>query len=186
MGLPHPEPDAQGATVVLVGNPRPASRTATAALRVAQVLDPGTEPTLVDLATFGPAVLDPDATEVADAMAVVASARLLVVASPVYKGAATGLLKAFLDRYGPGGLAGVVAQPVMVGASPGHAFAVEATLRPVLVELGATCPVAGLYLQEQRLPALGTEDDPVVAWADAAAWPLLAALAARTPVVATV
>lgn len=177
MGLPYP-PTAADDVVVLVGNPRPGSRTATAALRVAEVLDPGATPVLVDLAAFGPAVLDPDDAEVTAATARVAAARLLVVASPVYKGAATGLLKAFLDRYGPGGLAGVVAQAVMVGASPAHGHAVETTLRPVLVELGAVCPAAGLYVQEQRLPALRTDDDPVVAWADAHAWPVHAALAA--------
>ena len=176
MGLSTPDSSAPEATIVLVGNPRPGSRTARAALRVAEVLTPGTVPRLVDLAVLGPAVLDPEAPEVKDAMAEVAAARLLVVASPVYKGAVTGLLKAFLDRYGPGALRGVVAQPVMVGASPAHAPAVETSLRPVLVELGAVCPVVGLYLREQTLEALGTDEDPVTAWADAYAWPLRAAL----------
>ncbi|WP_372593431.1 NADPH-dependent FMN reductase [Actinotalea sp.] len=176
MGLSTHDSAAPEATVVLVGNPRPGSRTARAALRVAEVLTPDATPRLVDLAVFGPAVLDPDSPEVAAAMAEVAAARLLVVASPVYKGAATGLLKAFLDRYGPEALRGVIAQAVMVGASPAHAPAVETTLRPVLVELGAVCPVTGLYLREQVLEALGTDEDPVTAWADTFAWPLHAAL----------
>ena len=176
MGLPTPESAATGATVVLVGNPRRGSRTARTAVRVAEVLTPGTTPRLIDLAELGPAVLDPESPQAVAAMAEVAAARLLVVASPVYKGAPTGLLKAFLDRYGPEALAGVVAQAVMVGASPAHAPAVETSLRPVLVELGAVCPVAGLYVREQTLDALGTDQDPVVAWANRHAWPLHATL----------
>ena len=43
----------------------------------------------------------------------------------------------------------------MVGAGPGHALAVETHLRPVLVELGASMPTRGLYLQESQLADLG-------------------------------
>jgi FMN reductase len=34
----------------------------------------------------------------------------------------------------------------MLGAAPQHALAPELNLKPVLVELGAICPVRGLYL----------------------------------------
>jgi FMN reductase len=34
----------------------------------------------------------------------------------------------------------------MLGAGPGHAMAPDLLLKPVLVELGATCPTRGLYL----------------------------------------
>ena len=61
------------------------------------------------------------------------------------------MLKAFLDRYGSNGLAGVVAVPVMTGGWPGHLLAVEVHLRPVLVELGATVPARGLYVTEPEL-----------------------------------
>ena len=64
------------------------------------------------------------------------------------------MLKAFLDRYGSNGLAGVVAVPVMTGGWPGHLLAVEVHLRPVLVELGATVPSRGLYVTEPELADL--------------------------------
>ena len=76
-------------------------------------------------------------------------------ASPTYKAAYTGLLKAFLDRYGNDGLAGVTAVGVMTGGWPGHLLAVEVHLRPVLVELGATVPARGLYVTEPELADLG-------------------------------
>jgi FMN reductase len=155
--------------VALVGNPRPGSRTARAAEHVARLLAPlvGEEPvTTIDLADHGPAVLDPGDAAVDEAVGTVRSARLLVVASPVYKGTFTGLLKSFLDRMPPEGLRGTVAVPLMVGASDGHAHAAESALRPVLVELAASCPAPALFLREQVLGRLGTDADPAVAWYD--------------------
>ena len=80
------------------------------------------------------------------------------------------MLKAFPDRYGSNGLAGVVAVPVMTGGWPGHLLAVEVHLRPVLVELGAAVPARGLYVTEPELPEL---DAVVAKWA-ATAIPLIA------------
>jgi FMN reductase len=85
---------------------------------------------------------------VSDAVAAVSSADFLVVASPTYKASYTGVLKAFLDRFPSGGLAGSVAFPLMLGGAWQHALAPEVFLKPVLVELGALCPVRGLYLLE--------------------------------------
>jgi FMN reductase len=174
----------QSSAYALVGNPRQGSRTASAATTFLAALAGDLDQSVVDLAEHGPAVLDPGATAVADAVAEIGQARLLLVASPVYKGSYTGLLKAFLDRFPPGGLAGVVAVPVMVGASPGHAVSAEAYLRPVLLELGATCPAPAVYLQEQTLLHVGssaTDDpsvrDPIAAWCAQHAWLVRSALA---------
>ena len=143
---------------VVVGNPRPASRTLAAATRLAQELA-GAEPDLVvDLGVLGGAVLDWQDAEVASLVDRVGTADLVVVACPTYKATYTGLLKAFLDRFDGGtGLRGVVV-PLMLGAGPTHALAPELTLRPVLAELGATT-VRGLYVLDDRY------DDPA-AYAD--------------------
>jgi FMN reductase len=42
----------------------------------------------------------------------------------------------------------------MTGAANIHALAVEVHLRPLLVELGATVPAAGLFVTEAELPDL--------------------------------
>jgi FMN reductase len=130
---------------VVVGNPKPASRTLAAALHVARELA-GEPDLVVDLATLGPALLDWSDAAVGDLVARVGTADLVVVASPTYKSSYTGLLKLFLDRFAAGtGLSGL-AVPLMLGAGPAHALAPEHTLRPILTELGGTVPGRALYV----------------------------------------
>ncbi|MEV2277655.1 NAD(P)H-dependent oxidoreductase [Nocardiopsis sp. NPDC049922] len=156
--------------VALVGNPRSGSRTARAAEHLARLLSAAIRSdapvTTVDLSAYGPAVLDPRAADVDSAVDTVRSADLLVVASPVYKGTFTGLLKSFLDRMPPEALRGTVCVPLMVGASDAHSSAPEASLRPVLVELSAICPTPALYLKEAVLGELGSDTDPALRWYD--------------------
>jgi len=137
-------------TAVVVGNPKPASRTLSAATHVARELT-GAEPDLVvDLATLGPALLDWGSADVAQLVGRVGGADLVVVASPTYKGTYSGLLKLFLDRFAGGtGLRGL-AVPLLLGAGPAHALASELTLRPVLTELGATVPGRGLFVLDSQ------------------------------------
>lgn len=139
---------------VVVGNPKVDSRTLKAAVTVAERIAGRPPATVVDLATLGPRLLTWGDEEVAAANAAVGEAAVVVVASPTYKGAYTGLLKVYLDQLPAGALTGKVALPVMLGAGPHHAMAPELVLRPVLVELGASCPVRGLYLLDS------TWDDP--------------------------
>lgn len=163
--------------VIVVGNPRQASRTRTVGeavgAAVAAALDEGADTTVVELADVASRLWDPDDEGVRQLNAAVARADVVVVASPTYKATYTGLLKSFLDRYGSNGLAGVTAVPVMVGAAPIHALATEVHLRPLLVELGASVPSRGLYVLESQLADLG----PVVQdWATAAV-PVIVAVA---------
>jgi FMN reductase len=143
---------------IVTGNPKPSSRTHGVALTVADVLDKelGTtsERVIVDLADHAPRLFDWADPALTAITAQVAAADIAIFASPTYKAAYTGLLKAFLDRYGNNGLAGVTAVPVMTGGWPGHLLAVEVHLRPVLVELGATVPARGLYVTEPELTDL--------------------------------
>jgi len=157
---------------VVVGNPKPQSRTLAAATYVAQELagpDHTTAPdVVVDLAELGPALLDWADPTVTDLVKQVGAADLVVIASPTYKAAYTGLLKLFLDRFAGGtGLSGL-AVPLMLGGSPAHSLAPELTLRPVLTEIGGTVPGRALYVVDAQ------HDDPA-AYAD---W-----LAATRPIV---
>ena len=151
---------------IVVGNPKPNSRTLAVARRVAAAaaeaagLEP-TEPVVVDLAGLGGRLFDWADAEARDAVDAIAACSLAVIASPTYKASYTGLLKAFLDWYPTTGLSGVTAVPVMVGAGPQHALAVEVHLRPVLVEIGANLPTRGLYVLEGDLDRL---DEVIGAW----------------------
>jgi FMN reductase len=84
-------------------------------------------------------------------------AAALVVASPTYKAAYTGLTKLFLDRFDHDELGGLPTVAMMTGGSPAHSLAVEVHLVPVLVEIGASCATRGLYLQGPEI------DDPAAA-----------------------
>lgn len=133
---------------VIVGNPKPQSRTLLAAAGLAERLG-GTAPrTVIDLAMLGVGLLTPGDQAVGQAFESVQLSRAVVVASPTYRGTYTGLLKVFLDRMPPGALSGTIAFPLMLGAGERHALAAELILKPVLVELGAICPVPGLFLTE--------------------------------------
>lgn len=139
---------------VVVGNPKPASRTFQAAVHVVEQLT-GVAPDLaVDLAAFGSGLLDWSDAEVGAAVEAVRGLDLVVFASPTYKASYTGLLKVFLDRFPSNGLDGVVAVPLMLGAGPGHQLAPEVFLKPVLAELGAVLPTRALYVLDSA------HDDP--------------------------
>lgn len=163
-------------TAVVIGNPKPRSRTADAGIRVATELTGSPPETVVDVVDLGPALLGWGDPEVAAAIEAVQGSTVVVFASPTYKATYTGLLKLFLDQIPTDGLAGVVAVPLMLGAGPGHAMAPDLLLKPVLVELGATCPTRGLYLIDKAAADEGVLDP----WLAAAA-PQVAA-AAREPV----
>ncbi len=150
----------------LVGNPRPDSRThalaRTLAAELARVI-PGSEASEVDLARLGPAVLDPNESEAAAAVERVLAAGVLVVASPTYKATYSGLLKGFLDRLATGALSGAAAIPILLGGAPNHRLAVDVHFTPLLLELGASVPVRGLFVLESELPEF---PDLAAAWAD--------------------
>jgi FMN reductase len=142
--------EAAVSVVVVVGNPKPRSRTYQAAHLLAEKLAGRPADLSVDLTDLGAALLDWSDPGVASLVAAVQASDLAVVASPTYKATYTGLLKLFLDRIPGGGLAGVTAVPLMLGGHWRHALAADLLLKPVLVELGATCPTRGLFLLESE------------------------------------
>ena len=154
---------------VVAGNPKPDSRTLDAGRLLARRLS-GREPdATIDVVTLGPGLLGWGDAGVQAAVGTAAASSLLVVASPTFKASYTGVLKLFLDQFATAeGLAGVVAVPLMLGAGPAHAMAPDLLLKPVLVELGATCPTPGLYLRDTtyavgpELDAFATRWAPVV------------------------
>lgn len=141
---------------MVVGNPKPQSRTLEAAIGVAERLGGGRPPAaVIDVVELGPGLLGWGDDAVADAVARVQAAKVAVYASPTYKASFTGILKLFLDQFATGSLAGQVAFPLMLGGAWQHSLAPDVFLRPVLTELGASCPVRGLYLldSDYRDPA---------------------------------
>ncbi len=143
--------------VALVGDPRAHSRTAALASAVAvrlarEIAGESRSDASWRLIELGA----PDGGEWGrrppdEALAALTGAELAIVASPVRRGSYTGLTKLFLDALPDRALAGVVAIPVMVARTPRHALAADVHLRPLLVELGASCPTPSLFALEARL-----------------------------------
>jgi FMN reductase len=149
---------------VVCGNPKPKSRTLEAALFVARQLTDAEPDFVLDLVDIGPHLLgwgDSIATQAVEALQ---TCDVGVFASPTYKGTYTGLLKLLLDQVPTDGLNGMLAFPVMLGAAMGHAMAPDLLLKPVLVELGASCPARGLYLLETDY----TSAEVIGSWAERA------------------
>src|SRR4051812_42200337 len=128
---------------VVVGNPKPKSRTLQAAALVAELVS-GTAPTYtLDLVDLGAELLDWASESVRSEVDRVLGLDLVVIASPTYKASYTGLLKVFLDRFGGGSGGGTVAVPLMLGGDMRHNLAPEVFLKPVLTEIGFDCPTRG-------------------------------------------
>lgn len=78
-------------------------------------------------------------------------ARAVVIGTPIYRAAYSGVLKAFLDVLPQGALADKVVLPIATAGTPAHFLALDYALRPVLVALGANFILDGLYLRDSQV-----------------------------------
>ncbi|OES43463.1 NADPH-dependent FMN reductase [Domibacillus iocasae] len=86
----------------------------------------------------------------------VANADIVVVLTPVYKAAYTGILKTYLDLLPQKGLEGKTVLPLVLGGSFGHLLAIDYALKPVLSALGANNILSGAYVLDTQVEK--TED----------------------------
>jgi len=92
-----------------------------------------------------------DAPAIRRALDLIARASGVVVATPVYKAAYTGVLKAFLDLLPQFGLQDKVVLPLATGGTLAHVLSIDYALRPVLLALGAQHVVTGLFILDKLL-----------------------------------
>lgn len=95
-----------------------------------------------------------DAPSIVAAIAQVASADGIVIATPVYKAAYSGLLKTFLDVLPQFALRGKVVLPLATGGTVAHVLAIDYALRPVLSSLDPLHVVNGLFLLDKQINVL--------------------------------
>jgi len=81
----------------------------------------------------------------------VARARAVVIATPVYKAAYSGVLKVFLDLLAQNALQGKTVLPLATGGSPHHMLALDYALRPVLQSLAARHILPGVYVTDAQV-----------------------------------
>ena len=141
--------------LVLTGSPSHASRTAALARHVADELQiDGHDVRVVDLRTLpADALLAADAShpQIRAVVDAVLAADGLVVATPIYKAAYSGLLKVFLDLLPQRALSGKVVLPLATGGTLAHVLAIDYALRPVLVSLGAQHVSTGRFILDQHV-----------------------------------
>jgi FMN reductase len=88
----------------------------------------------------------------------VAEARGLIVATPVYKAAYTGSLKALLDILPQQALRNKTVLPVATGGTPAHLLVLDYALKPVLGALGASDILQGVFVTDDQIQ-LGKQND---------------------------
>jgi FMN reductase len=88
---------------------------------------------------------------ISQAIGQVAQATVIVVATPVYKAAYSGVLKVFLDVLPQDAFAGKTVLPLATGGSPNHMLALDYALRPVLQSLGARHILSGIFAVDSQV-----------------------------------
>ncbi|MGO4391514.1 NADPH-dependent FMN reductase [Variovorax sp. M-6] len=78
-------------------------------------------------------------------------ADVVVIATPVYKAAYSGVLKVFLDLLPQTALKGKTVLPLATGGSPHHMLALDYALRPVLQSLAARHILPGVYATDGQV-----------------------------------
>jgi FMN reductase len=112
---------------------------------------PGATTRVIDLATVRIAWADgrPADTlgdDTADVLAAIAAADAVVLATPVYRGSLTGVLKNLLDHLPVDALRDTVTGVVAMGATDHHYLGVERHLRDILAFFGAVVAPTAVYL----------------------------------------
>ena len=184
--------------LLIAASPTQPSRSAALLDAVGQRLQArGAHTELLSLRELEPRALllaDTRHPNIAQAVAQVASAQVIVVATPVYKAAYSGVLKVFLDLLAQTALQGKTVLPLATGGSPHHMLALDYALRPVLQSLGAKHILPGIYASDAQITStaqgsytIGTDiaarlDDAVHTLVTEALRPRTAPAAAFAPV----
>jgi FMN reductase len=88
---------------------------------------------------------------ISQAIGQVAQAQVIVVATPVYKAAYSGVLKVFLDLLPQDAFKGKTVLPIATGGSAQHMLALDYALRPVLQSLGARHILSGIFATDAQV-----------------------------------
>jgi FMN reductase len=141
--------------LAISGSPSDRSRSAWLLRLAQQQLAPrATHSQLLSVRNLPPAELLAAHTQAAPlqrALQLVAQADVVLVATPIYKAAYSGLLKAFLDLLPQDALRGKLVLPLATGGSPAHLLALDYAVRPLLWALGARQLLDGVYATDAQL-----------------------------------
>jgi len=142
-------------TLIITGSPSAASRTSRHARAIVERLaQHNIESSVLDVRTLPAEDLlgaRAGSPTIAAALERVAGAKGVVVATPIYKAAYSGLLKTFLDVLPQFGLREKVVLPLATGGTVAHVLALDYALRPVLSSLDPSHVVSGLFILDKQI-----------------------------------
>lgn len=151
--------------LLIAGSPSERSRSAALLDRVGRLLsqrDVAIDRLQVrDLSSQALLLADFSHRTVVEALHQVDRAQAIVVATPVYKAAYSGVLKMLLDLLPQSAFKGKTVLPLATGGSPHHMLALDYALRPVLQSLGARHILPGVYATDAQV-ALTPEQGYVI------------------------
>jgi FMN reductase len=168
-------------TVSIAGSPSPHSRSSWllefALTRLRRVGATGSSIRVGELPAVPLLAGEASHPELCQAVAKVLEAELVIVGTPIYKAAYSGLLKVFLDLLPVDALRGKTVLPIATAGSPAHMLAMDYALKPVLSALGARDILDGLFATDRDLAPHDTlgflPDTQVVARLDRSLQPLI-------------
>lgn len=141
--------------LLIAGSPSERSRSAALLDSVSQrLVDKGATVERLHIRDLSPQALllaDTAHRTIAAAVAQVERAGAVVVATPVYKAAYSGVLKVFLDLLPQTALKNKTVLPIATGGSPHHMLALDYALRPVLQSLAARHILPGVYATDSQV-----------------------------------
>lgn len=141
--------------LLIAGSPSERSRSAALLDSVSQrLLDKGATIERLHIRDLSPQALllaDTAHRTIAAAIDQVSRATAVVVATPVYKAAYSGVLKVFLDLLPQTALKNKAVLPIATGGSPNHMLALDYALRPVLQSLAARHILPGVYATDSQV-----------------------------------
>lgn len=140
--------------VALSGSMSATSKTASLADHILRLVAGGEPARHYRISAVDPAALlrgDTSDELLAEMVDAVAGAHGVIVATPIYKAAYSGLLKVFLDILPQFALAGTAVLPIGTGGSVAHVLALDYALRPVLQSMGARHIVQSHFVAESSM-----------------------------------
>jgi FMN reductase len=140
--------------LLIAGSPSDRSRSAALLDEVSQRLRGRAEIERLHIRDLSPQALllaNMEHPSVVAASEQVQRARAIVIATPVYKAAYSGVLKVFLDLLPQTALRNKVVLPIATGGSPHHMLALDYALRPVLQSLAARYILPGVYATDSQV-----------------------------------
>lgn len=93
-------------------------------------------------------------SEIIAANELVAQADAIIIASPVYKAAYTGILKAYLDLLPQKGFENKITLPLFIGGTLAHLLAIEYSLKPLVHILGGYTILPGVFAIDEWVDRL--------------------------------